>query len=220
MLSKNRLFERKAPDRSAKSIYIFCEGAKREFQYFGYFKEIDSRINIEIYPLSPTEDNSPNGLLEIAKKSILKSRSNPNPKYEVWEIDEVWIVIDADPDKFDSRVPQIKALREFCQEHNWNVAESNPCFEVWLYYHFASQKPDFEKQKGCNFWKVIQNEFPGGFDSRKHPLFIHDAIENSISTFTKTGSMIDWGSTEVHNLGKAILETLGPKIEQIRKSLS
>ena len=49
MLLTNRLFERQAPSRTAKSIYIFCEGAKREYQYFKYFKEMDSRINVEVY---------------------------------------------------------------------------------------------------------------------------------------------------------------------------
>lgn len=55
MILKNRLFERVPPSRKAKSIYIFCEGARREFDYFEYFKELDSRINIEIYQLHPHE---------------------------------------------------------------------------------------------------------------------------------------------------------------------
>ena len=67
MLLRNRLFDREPPSREAKSIFIFCEGAKRERKYFQYFEEIDSRIRIEIYPLHSHEDNSPLGLLNIAK---------------------------------------------------------------------------------------------------------------------------------------------------------
>lgn len=59
MIVTNRLFTRRPASREAKSIFIFCEGVKREVQYFEYFKEMDSRINIEVYPLSPHEDNSP-----------------------------------------------------------------------------------------------------------------------------------------------------------------
>ena len=66
----NRLFERQPPSREAKSIYIFCEGVKREYQYFKYFVEMDSRINIEPYRLHPHEDNSPLGLLNIGKSCI------------------------------------------------------------------------------------------------------------------------------------------------------
>ena len=51
MILTNRLFVREEPTRDAKSIYIFCEGKEREFNYFMYFKELDSRINIEIYKL-------------------------------------------------------------------------------------------------------------------------------------------------------------------------
>lgn len=69
MILTNRLFKRREPFKEAKCIYIFCEGAKREFQYFNFFKEIDSRINIEIYSLDSNEDNSPLGLYKIAEKS-------------------------------------------------------------------------------------------------------------------------------------------------------
>ena len=96
MMLTNRLFTRRDPEKDAKSIYIFCEGLKREFQYFLYFKGIDSRINIEVYPLESHENNSPTGLYEIAKTCLLKSADNPNPKYELLEGDEVWFVIDTD----------------------------------------------------------------------------------------------------------------------------
>jgi len=66
MIPTNRLFSRREPTRDAKSLYIFCEGKKREYQYFNYFKGIDSRINIEVYPLKGNEDNSPTGLLQLA----------------------------------------------------------------------------------------------------------------------------------------------------------
>lgn len=95
----------------AKSIYIFCEGARREFDYFEYFKELDSRINVEVYKLDPSEDNSPLGLLEIAEKCIILSAENPNPKYNFIEGDEVWIVLDIDKDKDGSREPQIEHIK-------------------------------------------------------------------------------------------------------------
>lgn len=105
MLLTNRLFERQPPSREAKSIYIFCEGAKREYQYFKYFIEMDSRINVEVYKLHPHENNSPIGLFNIAKSCILSSEENKSPKYNFQENDEVWIIIDVDKDKEDSRKP-------------------------------------------------------------------------------------------------------------------
>ena len=48
MILKSRIYQREEPSRDARSIFIFCEGAKREKQYFEHFREIDSRINIEV----------------------------------------------------------------------------------------------------------------------------------------------------------------------------
>lgn len=59
MILTNRLFERQAPSREAKSLYIFCEGEKREYQYFEYFREIDSRIKVEVNKLGTGDNNSP-----------------------------------------------------------------------------------------------------------------------------------------------------------------
>lgn len=95
MILTNRLFERQSPSREAKSLYIFCEGIKREYQYFEYFKEKDSRINVEINLLDPSDNNSPIGLLDIANDAFFA----PKPKFELQENDEVWIVLDTDPDR-------------------------------------------------------------------------------------------------------------------------
>ncbi len=105
MILTNRLFDREPPTKEAKSIYIFCEGLKREFGYFEYFREMDSRINIEVYKLHPHENNSPKGLFGIAKKCVLQSKENPNPKYKFQKNDEVWIVLDVDKDKMNGCSP-------------------------------------------------------------------------------------------------------------------
>lgn len=70
MILPRRSFERVPPGREARSVYIFGEGSRREFDYFNYFKELDSRIKIEVYKLHPHEDNSPLGLLKIAEKNF------------------------------------------------------------------------------------------------------------------------------------------------------
>jgi len=79
MLLTNRKFEREEPSLTAKSLYIFCEGAKREKKYFQYFVKMDSRVNIEVYDLDDQEDNSPLGLLNIAKNSTIATKENPSP---------------------------------------------------------------------------------------------------------------------------------------------
>ncbi len=222
MILTNRLFRREPPSREAKSIYIFCEGAKREQQYFQYFREMDSRINLRIYELHPHEDNSPSGLLDIAKKCIIENDSNPNPEYSMFEDDEVWIVLDTDKDKLESRKPQIKQIRDFCKnQNNWFVAQSNPCFEVWLYYHHSSEKPVFENSDKCGGWKKIVNEsIKGGFDPRKHPLYIEEATRNAENNFDSLNDIPTVGSTEIFRLSKNMLPLVVSKVKAIKNELN
>jgi hypothetical protein len=221
MILTNRRFEREAPVREAKSIYIFCEGAKREYQYFDYFKEMDSRINVEVYKLAPHEDNSPLGLLSIAKNCIISSSENPKPKYTFQENDEVWIVLDTDKDKSESRDPQIKTvIKEITEFDNWTLTQSNPCFEVWLYYHLHKEKPDFEENEYCTNWKRIVNDsIKGGFDSRRHPIYIESATKNAETNFKLENAKPNIGSTEVFKLSKSILPLIKVKLQKVLNEL-
>ena len=222
MILTNRLFARKSPSREAKSIYIFCEGAKREYQYFLFFKEMDSRINIEVYKLSSEEDNSPLGLLAIAKNCLIATASNPNPKYSFQTNDEVWIVFDTDKDKEETRKPQIAKLKEECSTMpGWIAAQSNPCFEVWLHYHFCCYLPEIEDIEVCSNWKQKLNELSnGGFDSRKHPIFIEDAAVISEKNFLQVSGSPQIGSTELHKLAHSILPIVREKISKALQQIA
>jgi len=221
MILTNRLFERKAPSRNAKSIYIFCEGLRREYDYFKYFKEKDSRINIEVHKLLSTDDNSPQGLFEIAKLSFEKS-DDDEAKFTLVDGDEVWIVIDTDPDKGNSRIEQISQIRDNCSvKANWFITESNPCFEVWLYYHMFNNLELIENIPDvCNNWKSLVNtSINGGFDSRKHPIYIQNATVNSEIAHENNGYKLEKGQTEVYKLGKSILSILEEKINSIKNKI-
>ncbi len=218
MILTNRLFERQAPSREAKSLYIFCEGAKREYQYFEYFREIDSRIKVEVNKLNPDENNSPKGLYDLAVSSF----SGNKPKFTLQENDEVWIVIDTDPDKSNSREEQIKEIKGVCQsKNNWFVVESNPCFEVWLYFHQNEKIEAFESDDICKSWKQKVNEsYDGGFDSRRHPIFIEEAIQNAERNFDSDNSNRPLkGSTEVYLLAKSMFTVIKNKIRAVKNKL-
>lgn len=218
MILTNRLFERQAPSREAKSLYIFCEGAKREYQYFEYFREIDSRIKVEVNKLNPDENNSPKGLYDLAVSSF----SGNKPKFTLQENDEVWIVIDTDPDKANSREEQIMQIKEVCQsKDNWFVVESNPCFEVWLYFHQNEKIEEFESDDICKSWKLkVNKSYDGGFDSRRHPIFIEEAIQNAERNFDSDKSNRPLkGSTEVYILAKSMFAVIKNKIRAVKNKL-
>ncbi|MBC7553975.1 MAG: RloB domain-containing protein, partial [Taibaiella sp.] len=132
MLIRNFSYTRREPNRDAVVFYIFCEGKWTEPQYFNFFASRDSRIRLEIIAAEQHDNNSPDGLFEKAKNFISKSPNNPNPKYDLNAIDQVWFVIDTDD--WQDKIPKLK---KSCSEYeNWFVAQSNPSFEIWLYYHF------------------------------------------------------------------------------------
>ncbi len=214
-----RNYDRELPTKEAKIIYVFCEGARRENHYFKYFKELDSRINVIVYELDSFENNSPRGLLEIALSRIEDCSS----EFEFdKDKDEVWIVFDTDTDIFNSRDEQIKYVRSICSSKtNWFVAQSNPCFEVWLFYHFFSEIPDLKEIIKCKSWKIYLNDhISGGFDSRKHPVYIEKAIKNAKNNFRIINDKPSIGSTEIYLLSKNILLLIKEKINNILKEVS
>lgn len=101
---------------------------------------------------------------------------------------------------------------------NWFVAQSNPCFEVWLTYHFQEYQ-EFEGMDISAKWKLFLNKcVKGGFDSRKHPVYIHTAIKNSKKYYEFSGFSIDIiGCTNVFRLAESIYPLVE---EQIKKALS
>jgi hypothetical protein len=218
MILTNRLFERQPPSREAKSLYVFCEGVKREYQYFQFFREIDSRIKVEVNKLSHVDDNSPNGLYNLAKNSF----SGDKPKFTLQENDEVWIVLDTDPDKSNSREEQIRQIKVACKtKNNWFAVESNPCFEVWLFFHQNEIVEEFKSDDICKSWKQKVNEsYAGGFDSRRHPILIEDAIINSERNykFDENGRPSK-GSSEVHLLAKSIFSVAKKKVRAVKNIL-
>ncbi len=217
MILRNRLYERKEPDRDATLCIIYCEGCKREPQYFKYFEGISSRIILEVMKSDSQGDNSPSGLYQQACSDIEGAGPESLSKYDVGEGDQVWFVVDT-----DEWGPHIHQLRNNCAgKMNWHVAQSNPCFEVWLYYHKFPEDAGKIVLKNCTAWKnYVNTEIPGGFDSRKHPLYIEDAIFNAERNFKTTDGNVSYGSTEMFKLGKAFFPMAAPEIKKARARVS
>ena len=212
MILKSRVYERKLPDRDATLFVIYCEGSRREHHYFRYFKEISSRINVEVIPADSQGNNSPLGLYDQACRDI--DGEGFSGKYELVEGDQVWFVIDTDA--WGEAIPELKSL---CRSRpGWFVAESNPCFEVWLYYHVFSDAAWTIPLQGCSEWKNLVNaRIPGGFDSRKHPVLIGDALQNASVYFRAIGDEVLYGSTEVFKLSKAMYPLIASVVEKARR---
>lgn len=204
-MKRNKLYTRREPDKEGKLYFIFCEGEKRETTYFYFFNRIASQIIIQIVPIEDGK-NSPMGLYSNACQNLLKSDENPNPSYQLSAEDEIWFIIDTD--KWGKEVDK---LRDSITAHqNWFVAQSNPSFEVWLYYHFEKTKP----KETVENWKAFLNEvIKGGFNSNKHPMYIETAILNSETNFSSTNNQPDLVTTELFQLAKKVLPLVKTDID-------
>ncbi len=106
---------------------------------------------------------------------------------------------------------QINTLRKKVSQHqNWFVAQSNPSFEVWLYYHFRNQKP---KNHIENWKEYLNTVIKGGFNNKKHPVYIETAVTNAENNYSATNKIPDDNSTELFKLGRKIVPLVKPDID-------
>jgi hypothetical protein len=103
----------------------------------------------------------------------------------------------------------------------WNVAQSNPCFEVWLYYHHYTEKPDKEGVEERPSVKAYVNEqIAGGFDFQRDPARIQDAIDNSERNYSQQDNgNPDWFASEQFLLGKEMMEYVKTEVRKLRNKL-
>lgn len=209
-LTRNKIYERKAPTREAKKVYIFCEG-DREVSYFKFFTGFSS--NIDIIPIGSEEGKSDPLKLKGQAEEYFQ-RTPLNADYR----DEVWFAIDTDRWNENDKITQLKTfcVQNKTDKNSWEVTQSNPSFEVWLYYHFIEEKPKDEEVKAFTTFKAYLNQkVAGGFDARKAPVRIKTAIDNSLRHYEKDNKEQPvLYTTEVHNLANSIYPFLRDIIEK------
>ncbi|RWX46869.1 hypothetical protein VT98_12514, partial [Candidatus Electrothrix communis] len=85
-------------------------------------------------------------------------------------------------------------------------------------YHFHPSKPQFEGVEICTHWKRHVNEsIRGGFNSKKHPLYVEDAIKNAEKNFESNDDGAPCvGSTDMFKLFDRVLDLFKSKLDQGR----
>ena len=206
-MNRNKLYTRREPDKEGKLYFIFCEGEKRETTYFYFFNRLASQIIIQIVPIEDGK-NSPMGLFNNACQNLIKSEQNPNPQYLINDEDEVWFIIDTD--KWGNELDKLR--ENASKQKNWFVGQSNPSFEVWLYYHFEKKKPS---QMIANWKTYLNDKVKGGFNNSKHPVFIQRAITNSELNFSTKENKPEISTTELFILAKRILPLVKSDVDAL-----
>ena len=142
---RKRPLDRSVPhQRDTRLIIIATEGKETERKYFTLFR--DTRI-IQIKVLPTGEDNL------SSPQHVINRLNGYRVEYQIGEGDELWLMVDVD------RWKNLGEIVDEAYRRGYQVAISNPCFEVWLLCHF--QDPPKNAQK-CQPIEDTLREVLGG----------------------------------------------------------
>jgi hypothetical protein len=210
-MHKKRGYDRNIPTKLVRDYKLFAivsEGSKTEPHYFDLFKLISDRIKVDLIEeeiseaemLEKHDDKSaPRWVLDRAIKYIIK--------YGLTDEDELWFIMDID--KWSEE--QIRIIAEYCDKYkNWNIALSNPCFEVWIYFHHKADIASSKSITSQDFKKEISKMIPGGYHPYKIIHLLPDAVKNAGSNDSNTRYYFPGTKqTKVYRLGEALLQKIG-----------
>lgn len=229
MITRRKDYIKREPSKDSRKIYIICEGAGTETDYFSFFQELSSNLQLIVIP--PESGTDPLKLMELAEHTLLDEQRRYTLDYR--QHDTIWFAIDTDSWERENK---IRPLRDFCEMQNseislkydevkgykaWNVAQSNPCFEIWLYYHLYDAMPSTEEIEQYPSIKAFVNKkFGGGFDFQKDQVRLRDAIDNSETIFSRqcNGNPALY-STEQYMLGKEIWKFVKSELQKLRNKI-
>ncbi|MDI9365799.1 MAG: RloB family protein [Flavobacterium sp.] len=215
-LTRNKVYKKLDVVKEAKKVYIFCEGSDTEINYFKYFQGFSS--NIDIIPIPNNNGQSDPTKLKDNAELLFAGNKSTRPIYIISEEykDEVWFVIDTDRWNEGNK---INILKDFCKhKERWFVVQSNPCFELWHYYHIYSEKPILVETLSFDSFKAyVNNKIKGGFDNRSMPIELESAIKNASDNFEVENEQPMLYSTEVHILGEIILSFVKNQLDKAKQ---
>jgi hypothetical protein len=212
-MRKKRGYKRETPVelvRDYKLFAIACEGGKREPEYFRIFKYLSNKIKVDIIEEKVSDEELlPKVGTRSAPKWVLQRAISYIEQEGLIDEDQLWFVMDVD--RWD--LEQLREIADYCKDRpNWHFVLSNPCFEVWLYFHKKSEI-NLSKSNTCNDFKSEISTFEkGGY----HPLKFISLLSGAITNAKEADSDLNHflpkpKETKVYQLGEAIMQVIGNK---------
>ncbi len=196
MRKQNRAYKKNQSHRDATLFLIVCEGEKTEIDYFQQFIDLSKRV--KIVPVTPNENKS-------APKWVLDKATKEAEEQDLNDDDQLWMIMDIDR----WELKDLHAIQDECDKiANWNLAISNPCFEIWLLAH-AKDLEAFSSQSGRELKRhfgLLKDEglFP------KNPLQnLHLAIERASKADNSLHFIPERGRTKVYLLAQELIKRIG-----------
>ena len=143
---ERRDFVRRSGFRDAALFVIATEGAVTEPKYFQGLKEQwhSPRVHIEVMKRDDASESS--------RSSVLGTLDRFARQFMLRDGDQLWLVIDRDSQSWKPK--EMVEVARACQQKNYYLAVSNPCFELWLLLHFEDLAVQDEKRRN----QVLENK--------------------------------------------------------------
>jgi hypothetical protein len=124
---ERRDFVRRSRLRDATLFVIASEGAITEPKYFNGLKERwhNPRLHLEVMTRDAAGPSSP--------RSVMRTLDRFARQFMLRDGDQLWLVIDRDSQSWKTQ--EMAEVSRACQQKNYYLAVSNPCFELWLLLH-------------------------------------------------------------------------------------
>lgn len=125
--SRIRRNSRQRNPRQENPIFVIAtEGEITEYIYFYEFKKkLIDKITVHILPTGRDGNSAPKQVVKRIENFIRKRVSTRRKN------DEFWAIVDFD----NWGEAQILEAYKECKENKYELAVSNPCFELWLNFH-------------------------------------------------------------------------------------
>ncbi len=122
-------YSRKPQNLIPRKVFIFTEGSVTEQRYFQEFNEFfkipQARVRVIDRESTHSSPDSVIGYVIDFQKSIRKVESDISAHYVYWLV--------VDTDRWGANLAKTV---DDAYQRNFDVAISNPCFEIWLLLHY------------------------------------------------------------------------------------
>ena len=210
---KKRGYKREIPltlDRDYKLFAIACEGSKREPDYFNVFQYISTKIKVDVIESVVSDEEMGNKHENKSAPLWVLDRAITYIKKEgLSDEDDLWFVLDKD--RWSEE--QLRLIAQYCKDYpNWHIVISNPCFEVWLYFHKKADISISTSNTCSDFKYEISTLERGGYHPYKFIPSFENAIANAKAGDTDKDHFLPRNKeTKVYQLGEALMEIIGKK---------
>ncbi len=123
---KRELTREETAFRDDRLFIVASEDTHAAVRYFELFK--NSRIKVRVLP---TEGG------RSAPDHVLQRLDDYKTDYDLMAEDQLWLMLDTDHWTDANHVPAFARVCAEAIKKDYRLAHSNPCFEVWLFLHFA-----------------------------------------------------------------------------------